>query len=355
MKYLVICVAGMQDIVAEQLLKEKCGIEKIVIKEEGLVVYESSSNPDHILNLKYINNAFMVLDEVRGKSNDAIEVSLNNFAKKKSWHHLAYKGITRTEKTFRIVISSNNQLVSANKGSINKLGDVIKYVTRLRWESRGIGAEFWVLKRASGIVFFAKRITRRAKTERNLQKGELRPELAHLLCLLSEPKATDVFMDPFAGSGAIPLSRTYYPYNMIFCSDIEGDKVRSIKDKIKEKKQIQHRKKSPIITRMADAKNLEKINDGFIDKVVCDPPWGIYDKNIDISTFYLQILNEIYRITKPSGIIVVLLGSKSTAIELINQFNTKLFPEKFIDILVSGKKAVAIKFRKNIEKEEFSS
>ena len=47
------------------------------------------------------------------------------------------------------------------------------------------------------------RLTKHKAYEKILHKGELRPELSHILCSISEPDADDIFLDPFCGSGTI--------------------------------------------------------------------------------------------------------------------------------------------------------
>ncbi len=134
---------------------------------------------------------------------------------------------------------------------------------------------------------------------------------------------------------------------MIFLSDIAEEKAQSIKKDLKVGKKGAEHKGHPIIIRAVDARRLEKIEEGFIDKVVTDPPWGLFDRNIkDISLFYAEILRELCRVVKPGGIIVLLTGQRDRVDEMSQRFSDKLKPEQRFDILVSGKKAAVIKWRR---------
>lgn len=171
-----------------------------------------------------------------------------------------------------------------------------------------------------------------------MTKGELRPELANLLCLISEPQKTDTFLDPFCGFGAIPIERAKnFPFGKVIASDIDLNNINLLKEKTKQKIQIEN----------WDALNLKEIEDSSIHKIVTDPPWGVYkQEGIDLISFYLKMLKEFYRILKPNGLLVLLTGRKLEIEKIINSSASLFLLEKKYNILVSGKKANVYKFRK---------
>jgi tRNA G10 N-methylase Trm11 len=116
-------------------------------------------------------------------------------------------------------------------------------------------------------------------------KGELRPELANLLCWISDPNKKDVFLDPFAGSGAIPIERAKaFPYQKIIASDINAD----LFDKLKKRF---HKTTNKITIGKWDALHLTALIDESIDKIVTDPPWGLFShQEIDLKAFYTNML-----------------------------------------------------------------
>jgi tRNA G10 N-methylase Trm11 len=178
--------------------------------------------------------------------------------------------------------------------------------------------------------FFMLRIT---KNKKKLDKGELRPELTNLLCRLSVPGENDVFLDPFCGSGAIPLERSRIAdFKGIFASDRDENLIKELKNKIKKMKTSKIQKSFFI-------KNLDFFNntfdDNFFDTIVTDPPWGIYEK-ID-ENFYPNFLKNSYRILKPGGKLILLSARKEYFAKESIADNFVL--ETSFDILVSGKKA----------------
>jgi tRNA G10 N-methylase Trm11 len=196
--------------------------------------------------------------------------------------------------------------------------------------------EFWFLYRSEKIGFFMLRLTKHASTEKLLNKGELRPELSYTLCLISGPDDNDIFIDPFCGYGSIPMARSLIsPADMIFAADIDKENVRTLK-----LKSVRQKDGRPVFVKHMDALNMKTFEDGFADKIVTDPPWGIYENvGMDIEVFYYQMMQEFYRILKINGIAVILTAKKAEFENVLLVFGNKLDLCKKYDILVSGKKA----------------
>ena len=191
--------------------------------------------------------------------------------------------------------------------------------------------------RKDGHGFFGLRLTRHRDYKKTLHAGELRPELANLLCFLSEPKPDDVFLDPFAGYGAIPIERaTAYPCRRIYAGDNDPDLMQVIKLKA-------NRFGKRFVVGQWDATNLSEFKDASVDKIVTDPPWGIYSKSEGLENLYLGLLKEQIRVLKPCGILVLLTANKELMGLCLLQV-PELRIKKSYDILVSGKKATVYKF-----------
>ena len=137
------------------------------------------------------------------------------------------------------------------------------------------------MRRSENIGFFMLRLTKNI-TNKKLPAGELRPELAYILCYLSNPNKNDVFLDPFAGYGSIPIERARnFPYNLVFASDKNKDFKRIIRDRMKSKKMSK-----TIIPKVQNALSMQSFDDEFITKIVTDPPWGFHEK---MSYWFLHI------------------------------------------------------------------
>lgn len=176
-------------------------------------------------------------------------------------------------------------------------------------------------------------------TEKNLQQGTLRPELAYSLSRIAGIKENDIVMDMFCGFGSIPKAIIkHYKYNMIFASDIDEEKIVLLKKEFKN-----NNKK--LYIKQRDALNLCYFEDGFIDKIITDPPWNFYDKqNIPFVEFYQTILNEMFRIIKPSGKIVLIMGNIGEFEQALAKTEFKC--ENISNILVNGKKANIYELKK---------
>jgi tRNA G10 N-methylase Trm11 len=177
--------------------------------------------------------------------------------------------------------------------------------------------------------------------KKKLEKGELRPELANILCRLSEPNDDDVCLDPFCGSGAILLERSrIVDYGGLFNCDIDEENVLNLKNIIKK---LDNKKlnKSFFVKHIDFFKN--NFDDEFFDKIITDPPWGYYEKIDNIQEFYDDMLREFKRILKPKGIIVLLTANKEELEKAA--IKNKLNIVNKYDILVSGKKAGVYKIK----------
>lgn len=87
--------------------------------------------------------------------------------------------------------------------------------------------------------------------------------------------------------------------------------------------------------------------DQFIDKIVTDPPWGMYeDVGMDIEIFYNHMMKEMYRVLKPKGIIVILTAKKDELEKVLLGFKSRLKLLEKYNVLISGKKASIYKILK---------
>ena len=345
MKYLAHCVSGLQD-VAWQHLSRDLGPFRLLAKEEGFLAFEGDLSPPQLKSVRYLNHCHFVVAELQ--AGDNLNAAARELTLRRDWHGVLRQSVARRERGFRLTLSDENHLVAGDREVIAELGSTVERLTGLKYAPRGGDVELWILRRRSGKIFFCKRLSRRSRTEKDLDKGELRPELAHLLCLLSEPQPRDVFLDAFAGSGAIPFARTYYPFNMILAFDHDESKVRRMKKVLKDGKIVRVRKRSPLIVHQGDARKLGRIENGFIDKVVTDPPWGFFDRSLeDPQTFYREVVQELCRVTKAGGLLVLLLGDRDLAARIAQDFAVDLELLASYQLLVSGKKAIICKFRKD--------
>lgn len=340
--YLSTFISGFQKPIKRLLTKN---IRDVKIKTilDGAIVYSTDSSIDKVKQLKFFNNTFFIIKQFSNLNpKNSFEYMMKSISKSTDLGKSIKPFLGNQSKTFKIMASDENQFVSSNKNLLATIENKISHETKnkLKFNLRNPEIEFWFLKRREKIGFFLLRLTKNKLSK--LEKGELRPELAYILCSLSEPKKDDIFLDPFSGHGSIPIARAkYFASNMIFASDkIQGYK-RYLNKKI-DSRAIREK----IIPKVLDATKLDFFQDNYVDKIVTDPPWGEFEEIENISEFYKKILIEFKRILKKKGILVLMTSKKQefeTELKKIPSLNLK---EKY-DILVSGKKVGVYKIIKN--------
>jgi tRNA G10 N-methylase Trm11 len=229
-----------------------------------------------------------------------------------------------------------NQLVQIDSDLMQKLEHRITNKTGLRSNRAKPDFEFWLSQRSEGYGFFAFRLSHHKAYDKILQKGELRPELANILCRLSEPTPDELFLDPFCGSGAIPIQRAkFFPKGLVIASDIDEQKVNSLKARIKALGLMKR-----VVVRRDDALSLTRYKQGSIHKIVTDPPWGHFTQmSSPITDFYARMIREFARVLRPYGRSVIVTGETLALDNGLDMLPSQLTVAQRFNILLSGKKA----------------
>ncbi|MDR2902011.1 MAG: methyltransferase [Lactobacillales bacterium] len=320
-------ITGFDQKIAD-FLKQDLADVRIHDVMAGAVVYETSAEIRHLLTLKYLNNTFLVIHNASG--------GMESLAKAIITQKWQLDPALIPFKAFKTFISQESQLTSLPKNIQYDLIEKIKRVTRRAYDVFRAQGEFWLMLRHTGAGYFMLRLSQNKK---KTQKGELRPELAHILCRLSNPKAEDVFCDPFCGSGAIALERSLIGrYRGIFAMDIDETAVCALKEKTKHIK-------GAAFARSFFIKKRDFFNNSFesrfLDAIVTDPPWGLYQPIPD--DFYPRFMLEAGRVIKQKGRLVLLTKrdqitpKEAVGFRVLEQY----------DILLSGQKASVWVFERN--------
>lgn len=326
---------GFEDLI-EDILGNYLKNLNITLLADGLVVYETSSKIDDIKKLRFLNNSFVLLKEFENVDENSSTKILKSLIQDKTLTETLNKHFAQKRLKFRIRTTYKNQLIAVNKDFMKNLEDKISLSSKNLKADRNLpDIELMINIRTEGFALAGMQFTKRPNYEKILEKGQLAPELAYIMCLLSDPNKNDVFLDPFAGYGSIPNQRFLFPHKFIIANELDKKTRSKLKQNLHPNIKIEGQ----------DALNLNMLKENSVDKIVTDPPWGVYEKILSVPRFYEQMLKEFNRILKPNGTIVILTAQKEIMDELLAKQKNFDINEEF-STLVSGKKAEVYKIIK---------
>ncbi len=318
-------ITGFQSVVENDLPKRLNGI-KILNLFDGLVHFSYSGNSRDLDKIIYFNNTFFVLKTMKGKGLNF--PSLVGAVSSEKKYYLINKG------TFRVRFVQENQFSKVDKNIARRAEETVLSNSKLQLDRLSPSTEIWYSIRREGFAFCGQLISKREFTEKNLNKGELRPEIAYLICCfagINEKIVEPVIVEPFCGYGSIPVQiAKKFRFSKFYVSDIDDEKIKMVS----ERKQLQNEN---IDVRSADAMDLSHIADKSADRVITDPPWGYYEDIGDIADFYRRMFKSLLRILKDGGKMIILTARKEELETVAKEFN--LVIEDAVHTLVNGKKA----------------
>lgn len=322
-EYVSSFITGFQDVVKKDLVQRLPSC-KVISIYDGLVHYQYAGNSRDLEKIIYFNNTFFVLKTWKGKGLNFHSMVGAVSSEKK--YYLINKG------TFRVRFSQENQFTKVDKNIARRAEETVLQNSRLTLDRLSPTTEIWYSIRREGFAFCGQLITKREFTEKNLNKGELRPEIAYLISSFADIQKDDVILEPFCGYGSIPVQLVKkFHFSKLYVSDIDNEKISMNS----QKKQL---KNNPCLDlRQADAFNLSHIEDKSINLVITDPPWGFYEDIGDVKTFYKKMFASFDRILKDEGRMVILSARKEELEEVISELGYKI--EACLHTLVNGKKA----------------
>lgn len=318
-------ITGFQSVVEKDLPNRLPGV-KLLNVFDGIVHFSYSGNSRDLDKIIYFNNTFFVLKTMKGKGLNF--PSLVGAVASEKKYYLINKG------TFRVRFVQENQFAKVDKNIARRAEDTVLSNSKLQLDRLSPSTEIWYSIRREGFAFCGQLISKREFTEKNLNKGELRPEIAYLICCFSginEKSLEPVVAEPFCGYGSIPVQLAKkFRFSKLYVSDIDDEKLVMVK----ERKQLQNEN---IDVRNANAMELSHIEDKSVDVIISDPPWGYYEDIGDISEFYRDMFKSFIRILKSDGKMTILTARKEELENVAGEFKLKI--EDSLHTLVNGKKA----------------
>ncbi len=316
-------ITGFQDVVKDDLCKRFPKL-KVLHLFDGLIHYQFDGNSHDLEKITYFNNTFYVLKSWNGK-NCNFKQMVNEVSGLKA-AYLITKG------SFRVRFVFENQFAKVDKQISKKAEEVVLRNSKLQLDRLSPSTEIWYSIRREGFAFCGQLISKREFTEKNLNKGELRPEIAYLICSFAGINPDDVVCEPFCGYGSIPVQLAKkFRFQKLLVSDIDSEKIALVS----EKKQLKDNQFVEVFC--SDAFNLSKVEDKSVNLVITDPPWGFYEDIGDIKDFYCKMFDSFERILKSDGKIVI-LSARKEELEAV-AVEKKYQIVKSLHTLVNGKKA----------------
>ena len=310
--------------VVEKNLPEIVSGCKILNIYDGIVHYKFNGNSHDLEKVVYFNNTFFVIKSWCNFSGN-FSTMVNDFCSENKYL-LISKG------SFRTRFVRENQFEKIDKKLVIKVEENVLKRSKLKIDRVSPSTEIWFDIRREGFAFCGQLISKREFTEKNLNKGELRPELAYLMCCFAELKENDVIAEPFCGYGSIPIQLAKkFRFLHLYVSDIDEEKITALKEK-------KYFKQNDFVSvEVQDAFSLKQIKDNSVDVIISDPPWGFFEDVGDIALFYDKMFCSFKRILKNDGKMIILSARKDELKYAAEKNNYKIIER--VDTLINGKKA----------------
>ena len=327
--YISTFATGFADIIPVVVRKFLHGA-KIIKVYDGLVYYSYMGTHESIEKVSALSNTFLVIKTYHG-NDSRIDAMMKNT--------MRMKALPKSDESFRIRYSVNNRFVGVNKSYTRQMEDKIVKITQSSIDRVSPQTEYWFLQRSENVGFFCRLLSKRKFTEKNLHKGELRPEFAYLMCMLGKTCKESIVLDPFAGYGSIPKQlKLNFECERVIASDINKEYINNLRIQLKNVKKVE--------LYVRDALNMKDVTTASIDSIITDPPWGYYEKIVDIGSFYVNMLLEFDRVQKDEGVTVILSSRKKEFADAVKKSIYQIV--KQYDTLVNGKKAAVFVMKKCI-------
>lgn len=330
MRYLIQFPAGATAL-AERAVLSDFANTKVEYADESALVFESSTQLKSAHPVAYAKNVFIVRAQTPRRALPAavgrLATSLPNLRE------------PRKAPGFRLMYHIDGQLVSCEPRARQALERAVALATGLRLTPRGQCQEYWVIgRRESQTLYFGQRLQDDDPPKR--AKGALSAELSALLVAASEPTPNDVFLDPFAGSGALVQARLRTPVRTVIYNDLELAKHQADFPPL-----LRRNRKAVLLAE--DAFVLPSVKSNSVDVIVTDPPWGEHDEGLgDYEQFAASMAAGFVRVLRQkAGRLVVMVNRRNEDILTKTLIGKGLDIYDTTQILVNGHPATAIRAR----------
>jgi predicted RNA methylase len=332
-KVLCMHAAGLGELVAASLTADLNG--RVLYADDSAVMISTKAPAEHVGRLTYVKNSFEVIGAVprRRDLRQAVDAISREIGR---WKLPGGRG------PYRLMFSQDGQLVGVPGDVRSRLTTAIGRATGGRFTPRGGGEEYWTITRRDlEQVLFCRRTPRRQR--RQPAKGSLAPDVAEVVVhAAGRPRASDVILDPFAGSGALIAARAQQPHRQLICSDqgYRDGTVRLLPE-------LAGRDGVRKLTE--DARALDSVSDDSVDVVITDPPWGEYDESGTpaAGSVIVDALAAIRRVLRPGGTLAMLVARRLADDVEKHWVQHELRVDRSYQLLVNGHPATLLVGRRD--------
>jgi len=301
-----------------------------VIQQFDGMVEVYTPNREQLLKCAYLNHVFLLLSRFGGRGAQPERMVRSVLAARRIQTE---EGELPKAPTFRILCSDEGVLTPIPAELLGKLEERVSEEFGMKADRGRPKMEMWFMSRREGVGYFLARLTRHAAYDRVLRRGEMRPDLAALLCRTAG-RSTKM-LDPFAGSGAIAEAWAKLYGGEVFAGDTDAAQVAQMKRRFQ-----QSRSKASV-----EIKKENFFNEATgwpresYPRVVTEPPWRLYGEEDDLQGFYRAFMERLCDVLAPGGAAVVLTGAREEMEVALQTQLRALGLDARYDILVNGKKA----------------
>ncbi len=328
-KYLAPHIKGFSEIIREALYKRFSDV-KISEQAADLVVFETNAPIGKVNHTPIFTDVFLVINSFTGLYGHDIYRQIIKMSLDRNLSNI------KVGDSFKIVHTQDGQNTNVNPILMGKMEENVAKQLELKVNQKKPYWEFWIITRGD-TTHFCLRLTYHPSYEKALEPGVIRPDLAGLLCYISDPQKSDVFLDPSCRNGAIPVARADVgKFSRIYGVDADEDAIAKLKESF-EMDRVE------FIT--GDVTEKLPFASQSINKIVTDPFWNDSEMlEKDETKFINDILGELCRVLKKDGILVMLYTGEFDFAESFKSHGLKIL--KTFDVIISRESAKILKLGK---------
>lgn len=305
----------------------QAGLEKLMVKLAPHVIRGFSIKrilPGAILytatvltpNCGGFHNTYLVFDQIPRSRH--IAFATQRFAEDKQLMYTVDQTLYRRKvRSVRVMFMEDNQLSSVRTELRTQLERPIRAA---KIEREKPEKELVVLQRSEGMAMLLLRLTKGENTRHQLVKNELPAQLCWSMAALARPRREGVFLDPFAGSGALTLARAKFPpAKCMLTFDVDEEKV----------KLLERRMPMNACVERQDAFTLdERLEKGSVTELVTDPVDAYSERRS--TQYYLDMLRVFEYLLAPGGRLVVLVEDGTHFESALRLFRSLTMQERYL-------------------------